>query len=99
VDHVGTPQQALTAPLAPQKNVLRHGQLGSQRQILVDDLDPTLAGVLGRVEDDRLPVHDQVAGPRLQCAAQDLQQGRLPGAVVTHGTDHLARVDLDVHVV
>ena len=92
------PDEAGPANLPPEEDVLRDRQLGREGEILVDDLDPLVARLAGRVEDDLLAVDEEGALRGTDCAAEDLEERRLAGSVVAHEPDDLAALDLDVDV-
>jgi hypothetical protein len=82
---------------AAQEQVAGYVQRGGQGQVLVDRLDAELAR-LGRVGDvDRLPVDQDVALVGDQGAGEDLDGGRLAGAVVAEQSRDLAGIDAEVH--
>ena len=92
--------QAAAVDLVAQMDVLGHGQVRRQAQLLVDDGD---AGALGRdrVGDlDRLAVdQDLAAGIGVVGAREDLHQGRLAGAVLAHQRLDLAAPGLELYAV
>jgi hypothetical protein len=73
-------------------------QLVDQGQVLVDGVDPEGAGVVDRLEHDLLAAHEDAAGVGLVEAAEDLDQGRLAGAVVADQAEHLAPAQAQVDV-
>src|SRR5918994_853497 len=54
-------EPAAAAPLVAQEHVLRDGQVGHQRELLVDDHDAHVLAVADAVEPDRLSVVDDLA--------------------------------------
>jgi hypothetical protein len=73
-------------------------QLVDQGQVLVDGVDAEAAGVVDRPQHHLLPADEDAAGVGLVEAAEDLDQGRLAGAVVADQPQHLAPAEAEVHV-
>ena len=76
--------------LAPEKDIGGGGQIVAEREVLIDDLDALLARLDGLMKMHRLAVEDDLAGGRGKVAGDDLDQGRLAGAVVAHQAEDLA---------
>ena len=76
--------------LVAEEQVLVDGELGDQRQVLVDGLDPVRAGVLDGAEADALAAEQHVAPVLLVEAAEDLDERALAGSVVADQAEHLA---------
>ena len=70
-----------------------------QRQRLVDRLDAVALGVARRCDVGLLAVDVDLAGIGPVGAGQDLDQGRLAGAVMAEQADDLAGMEIDRHVV
>src|SRR3954454_7612271 len=83
--------------LAAEEDVLGRREVIAQGQVLVDDLDALSPRVDRLVEMDRAVVDPDLALGRREVAGDDLDQGRLAGAVVAHEADRLARLDLEAH--
>ncbi len=81
--------------LAAHEEVADHVSVRAERQVLVDRLDAERLGVAWAAEVDRLAGEDQLPGAWLERPGQDLDQGRLAGAVVAEQRHHLARMDLE----
>ena len=97
----GPVDDALVLALVAQEHVLRHRQIGAQRQLLVDDDDALVFALLNAVELAGLAAVDDVP---LVCAvgihaAQHVHQGGLSGPVLTADGHDLAALDLEVYVV
>ncbi len=85
------------AELMVDRNVLQHGQVGEQRQVLEDDLDAERLGLVRRQLLMGHPVdRDRAAWIGRMNAGQDLDQGRFAGAVLPHQAVDLARLDRPV---
>ena len=84
------------AGLAAEVHVLDDVEVVAEREVLVDDLDPELGGVLRAVDVHRLAVDDDLAAVRRVRAGDALDQGRLAGAVVADERHHLTGTDLEV---
>jgi len=97
----GSQQPAEVVPLnlAPQENVGAHAQVARQRQILVDRLDPHVAGVGWPGNMHRPPIKENLALIGLVNSGDDLDQRGLAGAVIPDQPDDLAGVDIHTHVV
>ena len=84
--------------LAAEVHVLDDVEVVAEREILVDDLDPELGGVLRAVDRDRLAVEEDLAAVGVVDAGDALDQRRLAGAVVADERHHLAGAHLEVDV-
>ena len=75
-----------------------HGQTRHEREVLEDGVDAERACVRHRLELDLLAVDEDPPGVGPVEAGQDLDQRRLPGAVVADQAEHLAvpEVERDV---
>ena len=82
------PQAELTA----QEEIPRNVQVPHKPEVLVDRLDARLAMLGGVPEFEVLAI--ELDGPRgwLQSTRDDLQQGRLPSAIVAHQTEDLTSI-------
>ena len=91
----------LVAALVAQVHVLADGHLGHQRQLLVDDDDAQLLGILDVRELADLPVVDDVAlvGAVGIDAAEDVHQRGFARAVLAHQCVNLTFLHLEVDVV
>ena len=79
-------------------DVLGDGQVGHQVELLVDDADAALLGLLGVDGDEFLAVEHESAGVRGVDPGQQLHQRRLSGAVLPHECEDLAVPQGQVHV-
>ena len=96
--HLPVVQQRPADKFPLEKDVVVNGQLVDQREILVDRVDSQRAGVIHRLDHDLLAVeHD---APRLGPveATQDLEERRLPRAVVAEQAEYLTPLEVQVHV-
>jgi len=86
--------------LAAQDDVLQHGQVVGEHEVLVHHADPAGDGVAGVAEAHLLAVDGDGALVRLLHAVEDLHQRGLAGAVLTDEGVHgaAAHGDLDVVV-
>ena len=84
--------------LAAEVHVLDDVEVVAEREILVDDLDPELGGVLRAVDRDRLAVEEDLAAVGRVDAGDALDQRRLAGTVVADERHHLAGAHLEVDV-
>ena len=82
-----------------EEDVLRHGELGDQRDLLEDDLDPLPDGVAGMVDLGLASADADRAGVFWVDAGKDLDQRRLAGAVLAHESVHLARLEAKIDAV
>ncbi len=85
--------------LAAQDDVLPDRQVVGQHEVLVHHADAARDGVAGSVELDQLAVDGDGALVGALHPVEDLHQGRLAGAVLTHQGVHGAAGDGDVDVV
>ena len=95
----GPVAQQRPADLLPvQEHVVVDGELVDQREVLVHRVDAERAGVVDRLDRDLLALQDDPpAGGRLE-AAEDLEQGGFARAVVADQAEHLAALEVHVHV-
>jgi hypothetical protein len=84
-----------TQGLAADEHVLRHGQVGEQRRLLVDDRDPGRERRCRPVQRDLLAVGQQRPRVRLVHAREDLDQRGLARAVLADQGVRLPGVQLD----
>ena len=98
-DHADLAADAGTRDLAAEEHVLEHGQVGREREILVDGGDAVALGVADRVHLDAVGGDLEMARIRHLDPAQALREGRLAGAVVAEDRDHLTAVQLEGDVV
>ena len=96
--HAAVAEQRPAHQLPVEEHVVVHAQLVDQGQVLVDGVDPERAGMVDRLEHDLLAVDEDAAGVGLVEAADDLDQGRLAGAVVADEAEHLAPAQAQVDV-
>src|SRR6185437_4620126 len=73
----------LADELPVEEEVLPDGEVLDEREVLVDGLDPGLAGVLGGGQLQLVAVEDDGAGVGVVDAADAADEGGLAGAVVT----------------
>ena len=92
-------QRTLATVLATEVEVARDVERGDDGQLLVDRLDPGVAGVLGLAERDRFAVQRELTGVRDVGTCEALDERRLAGAVVADDRKHLTRVEVEVHPV
>ena len=98
-DHPPAVQQSPESRLASEKDVLGDGQVGRQRQFLVDQPDPEPVRV-GHIADVHTPsVVDNLAGVGTVDAAEDLDERGFAGAVLAEQRVDLAGPQLEVHAV
>src|SRR5207247_2687293 len=82
------------AELAPEEDVLEHGEFRHQAGFLVDRSDPALTSLLRRASVDAPAANRDLAGVGGLGARQDLDEGRLTGAVLALERMDLAGADL-----
>ena len=89
--HAGE-RQLETAPTSAhaQREVLEHGEVGDQREVLMDEADARGPCVARGAEADRLAAHSQLAAVGRVESGEDLEQGGLAGAVLSEHGVHLA---------
>ncbi len=75
-----------------QEHVVVNAEIVDQRQILIHGLNTQSSGFDRRIQVDWLPVECIGSAIRLVKAAQNLDQRRLAGAIVSHQPEHLAPV-------
>ena len=85
--------------LISQEDILRHGEVLDQGQLLEHRRDLVGLGVLGTVDVDLLPLHVDVAAVPGGDAADDLDHGALSGAVFADEHMGLAPIALHLGVV
>src|SRR5690606_37542248 len=79
-------------------DVLRHGELGAERRLLVGHADgPERAGAAAARAGRLLPVHGDGPAVAVLQPGDDPHEGALAGAVVADQAEHLAGADLEVH--
>ena len=81
--------------LAAHEEIGHHVDIGAQREVLIDGLDPRRLGLRRRGEVALGAVEHDAARGRLQAAGDDLDQRRLAGAVVAEQGHHLAAADVE----
>ena len=94
---VETPQGAEL--LAAEEHVLHDVEVVGQREVLVDDLDPELGGVLRAVDGDLVALEQHVPRVDRVDARDALDERRLACAVVADERHDLARADVEVDLV
>src|SRR5215211_3636206 len=85
--------------LLGQDDVLRHGHDRDEHEVLVDHADSVADRFLGRAEADRLALEQHLAVVRAVQAVDDVHQGRLARPVLAEQSVHLARNEVEAHVV
>ena len=85
--------------LAPEVHVLDDVEVVGEREVLVDDLDAEVRGVLRPVDVDRRALEEDLAAVDRVDAGDALDQRRLAGAVVADERHDLAGGDVEVHLV
>src|SRR4029453_15728849 len=96
--HAAVAEQRPADQLPVEEHVVVDAQLVDQGQVLVDGVDAEGPGVVDGPEHDLLAAHEDAAGVGLVEAAEDLDQGRLAGAVVADEAEHLAPAQAQVDV-
>src|SRR5258708_8494054 len=82
--------------LAPEEDVGRGAEIVAESEVLVDDLD-AFAARLDRLAEMHVLARDlDLAAARRKVAGDDLDQGRLAGAVVAHQPDDLPRLHREI---
>ena len=87
---------AQPAGLAAEHDVLGHGEVGEQVDLLVDGADAGLLRLAGTRERDLPARHQDLTGVDRVDPGQRLDQGRLAGAVLPHQRVHLAGEEPEV---
>ena len=82
-----------TLDLPAQKQVLRHGEVFKQIQLLMHHADAVPGGIAGAAQRQRLTIQKQRPGGRLLHARQNLHQRRFARAVFTDNHIHFAAPD------
>src|SRR5581483_2677419 len=85
--------------LAGEEHVLEHGELGDEARLLVDRPDAELPRLLRGQVGEALALHDELACVRGLGAGHDLDERRLPRAVLAHEGVDLRGEDLEGDVV
>jgi LacI family transcriptional regulator len=85
--------------LPSEEDVRRRGEVGDQRELLVDGADPGELSLPRGVERHRPAVEQDLSGIARAGTAQDLHQRRFAGAVLAEQHVHLARAQLEAHVI
>jgi hypothetical protein len=88
------PKPATADRLPTQEKVRRYRQIGDQHAFLGDSRNSCCERVGRGREPDRHAAKDNLTARRPGCAAQNLHEGRLPGAILSEQADDLARVQL-----
>ena len=97
VEEAEPAQRAGAQQLAAEEHVRRRVDLGRQREVLVDGLDPELARLLRRVRSSTGRPSKRISPPSGGWTpGERLDERRLAGAVVADERDDLARVDGEV---
>jgi hypothetical protein len=81
---------------APEKHVLDDVEVVGEREVLVDDLDSELGGILRPVDRDRLAVEEDLTVVDRVDPGDAFDQRGLAGAVVADERHHLAFANLEV---
>jgi hypothetical protein len=84
--------------LSTDEDVLSDRYVREKRGLLIYDRDPSSCGGCGAMERQLLAVKSEPTGVGLVDAGEDLYEGRLARAVLSHQRVSLARVKLDVSV-
>src|SRR5882757_10124481 len=85
--------------MRPDRDVLQHGHVGHQLDVLEGAGDPKLDHLLGRCVGDLLAQHGDLAAGCGQHAGDQVEGGALAGAVRADQRDDLAGVDVERDVV
>jgi hypothetical protein len=86
------------AGLAAQIDVLVNRHVPGEREILIDHLDPHIAGIARTSKMDRLAVEDEGALARRIEAGENFHEGRFAGAIVADNAQDLATIDMKFHI-
>lgn len=97
--HAPPVDHAEAARLTAQEDVLGHGQIGNQVELLVDRGDPEPLGVLRAVDADLVPVGEDPAAVRAVGTGEHLDEGALARPVLTEQDVHLATAQVEVDAV
>ena len=92
-------EQTAAAHFRPEKQVLLHGQLWHQGEFLEHRTDAQRAGVMYRMQIDRPATEVDGPGFRALRTHNDRNKCRFPGAVLAEQYVHLARPQIEVHLV
>ena len=93
------PAQSQPSRLAADEDVGRCGLVGGQIELLVNDGDAQLLGVVRALDLGFLPVQEDAPGVPAVRAREDFHQRGLAGAVFTDQRQYLTGRHLEVHVV
>src|SRR4029450_10477773 len=96
--HAAVAEQRPADQLPVEEHVVVDAQLVDQGQVLVDGVDAEAPGVVDGAQRHLLAADEDPAGVGLVEAAEDLDQGRLAGAVVADEAEHLALAEAQVDV-
>ena len=91
-------EEAAATWLPADEDVLRDGEIGHQVELLMDDADPGLLGMFGPADLVALAVEVELALIGGVDPGEQLHQRRLAGAVLADQGEHLAAVQVQVHV-
>jgi hypothetical protein len=102
--HAGQEQQLLHEPrapmgVAPQQQVLQHGGVLEQLDVLEGAGDAAAGDLVGGHPRDVLVAKGQPSGARVVDAAHEVEDGRLASPVGADDGEDLARLDLEGHAV
>ena len=86
------------ARLDPQRDVLRHGELGDKRELLMDDANSQPAGVIGIPRRHGLPLEAKAPVVGREDAGENAHQSRLAGAVLAHDRVNDSPVNAERHL-
>ena len=82
-----------------QGQVLGHGHVGHEHEVLVHHADAPGIGIAGGAEVDRLAVHGDGPGVRLVEPHDDVHEGGLARTVLAHEGQHFAAANLQADVI
>ncbi len=98
VDRPEPPQRPRVVLLVAEEQVPGHVEVVGEREVLVDGRDPEVRRVLRALDVRGLAEEPELARVGQVHARDGLDERRLAGAVVADQGDHLAGVDVEVHV-
>ena len=87
------PADDAPAVLVADEDVLRDVEVGEEQGLLIDRRDAEALGFGGAADRDRLAGEEDLATVRLVDSGDDLDEGRLAGAVLAEERVHLARIE------
>ena len=95
-NHGAVLQEAEAPSLLAEEHVGGDGQVRAEHDLLMHGVDAALDGVVRRREDDGPAFPEYLAGGRRDDAGEELDEGRLAGAVLTDDGVDLARLEGEI---